>query len=365
MSNVTPLYERHKELGARIIEFGGFMMPVQYTSIIEEHLAVRKRAGIFDVSHMGEIEVTGRDALRFLERVITRKLEGLKEGRVAYGLLCNDEGGIIDDLTVYRRKNSYYLVVNASTTDGDYEWLARHRDEWGMKAKIDNISDATGKIDLQGPMAVKVAEKLGYAQAGELKHFHFAEVPEEKMIISRSGYTGEDGFEFYLPAEDTVALWNKILDAGKDIDLLPCGLGARDTLRLEACLVLSGSDIGPQYDPFRAGLGWAVDLTKSELVGLEALKCAASAVEKDDGIRVLTPFVLEGRSSVHHGAVMYSGGVEAGTVTSGSYCPSLEKAAGMGYIARRSARPGNRIEVESRKHRLAGVTAARPLYSRS
>jgi aminomethyltransferase len=364
MSKVTPLYERHKELGAKVIEFGGFMMPVQYTSIIDEHLAVRNRAGIFDVSHMGEIEVTGRDALKFLERMITRKLEDLKQGRVAYGMLCNDEGGILDDLTVYRRGNSYYLVVNASTTDSDYEWLTWHRDEWGMKAKIDNVSDATGKIDLQGPMAVKVAEKLGYPKAGGLKHFHFLEVPEERMIISRSGYTGEDGFEFYLPAEDTVAMWNRMLDAGRDMGLLPCGLGARDTLRLEACLVLNGSDIGPQYDPFRAGLGWAVDLTKSELVGMDALKCAAGIIEKDDGVRVLTPFVLEGRSSVHHGAAIYSGGVEIGAVTSGSYCPSLEKAAGMGYIARRSSRPGNPIEVEARKRRLAGVTAVRPLYKK-
>ncbi|MBN1807610.1 MAG: glycine cleavage system aminomethyltransferase GcvT [Planctomycetes bacterium] len=365
MAELTPLYERHVEMGARIIEFGGFMMPVQYSGIIEEHNAVRKAAGVFDVSHMGELEVSGKDALAFLNRLVTRNLEGLAKGRVAYGLMCREDGGILDDLTVYRRQDSYYLVVNASTAKADLAWMTAHRDQWGSDAEIRDLSKATGKIDLQGPLAAGIAAETCPLDTGKLTYFRFAEDRDSGMLVSRSGYTGEDGFEFYLPAAETAALWDRILQAGEGKGLLPCGLGARDTLRLEACLVLNGSDIGPEYDPIVAGLGWAVDLGKDDLVGVEALRSSAERVRVDGGTRVLAAFVLEGRSSGRHGDTIYDGENAVGLVTSGSFSPTLGRAVGMGYVAKNSAAAGTEVDVEIRKRRVRGKISQRPLYNRS
>ena len=360
MARITPLHDRHRELGARMVEFAGYDMPVQYRGIMDEHRAVRTSAGMFDVCHMGEIEVSGREALRFIERMVTRRIGGVDAGRVSYGLLCNEDGGIIDDLTVYVRSSGFLLVVNAATAQEDYEWLTRHRDEWGMGAEITDVSGRTGKVDVQGPEAAGCVERALGVRLADLGYFKFREVPEQGMIASRSGYTGEDGFELYLPAGKTVETWDRLLAEG----VRPCGLGARDTLRLEACLVLSGVDIGPEHDPFEAGLGWAVDLGKDELVGVGALMAAAERVEKEEASRILTPFTLEGRASARHGDAIFGGGQEVGRVTSGSFCPTLEKAAGMGYIAKSWARCGREIDVEARGRRLKGAAAERPLYKR-
>lgn len=356
MANRTPLYDRHVVLGGRMVEFGGFELPVQYEGIIKEHLAVRNTCGLFDVSHMGEIRIKGPEALEFVERAVSRSVKPLKTGRMRYALLCNERGGIEDDLMVYRfSRDDFLLVVNAGPKEKDLERLVSCADEWSLETEIADLTDETAKIDIQGPLAVQTACSVLGEWPARLRPFACEQ--RDTLLVSRSGYTGEDGLEIYLPAEDAEEMWESLMEVGRDNGLVPCGLGARDTLRLEACLVLSGVDIGPEYNPFEAGLGWAVSLEK-DFSGRDALKKAKQKVT-----RKLVPFIMDSRRAARHGDEIRISGKAAGEVTSGAYSPVLEKGIGMGYIKVDESAPGTIIETSTRNRILKGTIESKPLVA--
>jgi len=339
----TPLYDAHVKAGARMVPFGGWEMPVQYAGIVEEHRAVRAAVGCFDVSHMGEFEVEGRDARAALQRLTTNDVAALEVGQVQYSLLCYPDGGIVDDLTVYRlASDRYMLTVNASNIDKDWRWVTEH----GGGAQWRNVSDATGLVAVQGPKAEALVGRLADADVTRIAYYHVTEarVAGTRALISRTGYTGEDGFEIYAPAADTPRLWSALLDAGRGDGAVPIGLGARDTLRLEMRYALYGNDIDATTNPLEAGLGWIVKPAKGDFIGRDAIE----KVRGTGPARKLIGLEMADRSIARHGYRVMKDDRETGVVTSGSYGPSVDRSIALAYVASAHAPIGTELGVEIR-----------------
>ena len=372
----TPLYAAHQRLGGRLIEFGGWEMPVQYTGIVDEHLAVRKAAGLFDISHMGEVVARGPAAEDFLNRTLTNDVRKLAAGQGQYTLLCNPRGGVVDDLYVYRLSaHEYLLIINASRIEPDVAWLQQQAAAFGDQAGLElrNLSDELGALALQGPQAVKfIGQCFPAASTGgtanvpvtDLKKNQIAEFSFEgaTVWVSRTGYTGEDGFEIVAPAGLLEAIWNQLLELGRPCGLKPCGLGARDTLRTEVCYPLYGHELDETTTPIEAGLGFFVALDKGEFVGRPVL-----AEQKANGVsRKLAAFKMTGPSAPprpHY--ALWSAGPEParlGEVTSGTQSPSLGVGIGLGYVPPAFARPQTPVEIEIRGKRAAAVVVPKPIY---
>ena len=341
----TPFYDIHCSLGAKMTEFAGFDMPVQYAGIIEEHLAVRRSVGVFDVTHMGEFIVRGAGALPFLQKVTINDVARLKPGRVQYTAMCYDDGGIVDDLLVYRLEDGYMLVVNAANCAKDFAWLREHIP---ANAEISDRSEATALLAVQGPRSQRTLQKLTKTDLSKVEYYSFVtgDIAGVPMTISRTGYTGELGFELYFESSIPVAkkIWDAVFEAGKEFSIAPVGLGARDTLRLEMGYCLYGNDIDQSTHPLEAGLGWITKLGKSDFCGKQAIVKA-----KEQGLkRKLVGFVLPDRTIARHGYEIRSNGIRAGIVTSGTYSPSLQRGIGMGYVSPELSAPGTVVSVSVR-----------------
>jgi len=359
----TPLFSVYAEYGAKTIDFGGWELPVQFSSIKEEHEAVRTRAGLFDVSHMGEIDVKGKDSLAYLQKIMTNDVAKLTEGRAQYSLMCYENGGTVDDLLIYKKSDEHYLlVVNAANTEKDFEWLKQH--VFG-DVELTNISAQIAQLALQGPLAEKVLQKLTTVDLSEIKFFGFkdgVDLQGVKALVSRTGYTGEDGFEIYCGSEDAVALWHAILEAGKEEGVLPCGLGARDTLRFEATLPLYGQELSKDISPLEAGLGFAVKTNKEvDFIGKDVLK-----KQKDEGTaRKLVGIEMVDKGIPRHGYAVFVGEERIGFVTTGTQSPTLKKNIGLVLINAEYAAVDAEVSVEIRGKRLKAKVIATPFYKRS
>jgi aminomethyltransferase len=350
----TPLYQLHQKLGARSVPFAGFEMPVQYTSILEEHAAVRRAAGLFDVSHMGQIHLSGPGAVASGEWLVSCPVASLRPGRVRYGLLCNEAGGVVDDVTVYRlAADALFLCVNASNVEKDYRWIVRHAREG---ARVEDRSERCGLLALQGPASAAVLARVSAFPGPAMKRFAFAEGPVAgaHALVSRTGYTGSDGFEIYLEAGCLEPVWNALLDAGRPLGLLPCGLGARDTLRLEAALPLYGHELDDTTSPLEAGLDRFVKA--GGFLGAEAIARRQAAGRA----RALAGFVLDERGVARAGYAIRHGGRDVGTVTSGAPSPTLGKSIGLGYVPPALAAPGTRVEIAIRERAVAASIVTTP-----
>jgi len=355
----TPLYEEHVRLGAKLVPFGGFAMPVQYpTGIRAEHEAVRTAAGLFDVSHMGEFEVKGPGALELVSRITTNDPERLSVGQAQYSAMCLEDGGIVDDLVVYRMgEERFRLVVNAANITGDWAHLSRQAGD--ADAEIRDRSDEIALLALQGPRATEILQPLASEPLDPIGFYRYVEgtVGEVPAVISRTGYTGEDGFELYLAAGDAVVTWRRLLEAGEDAGLVPAGLGARDTLRLEMGYALYGNDIDRKTTPLEAGLGWLVKLDKGPFIGREALRR-----QKEEGlVRRLRGFRLTERGFPRAGYPVRFHGGDAGPVRSGTVSPTLGYGIGTAYLPI-EAQPGDEIAVVIRGEEVPGRVEAMPFY---
>ena len=355
----TPLYEQHCALGAKIVEFGGWEMPVSYRGILEEHRAVRTAAGLFDVSHMGEIEVVGPHAAATCQRLTTNDVRKLGNGHVQYTALCRDDGGVIDDVTLYRIDDQrYFFCVNASNIAKDLAWIQEHAGE----ATIVDRSAATALIALQGPAAVRILGALTPLQLDRLKSFRFAraEVAGLPALVSRTGYTGEDGFELYIDAPRAVALWTTLMGAGESEGIEPVGLGARDTLRLEAALALYGHELDDNTSPLAAGLQRWVKLDGEDFIGRSAL-----LHEQAEGApRRLVGLAMRGSGIARQGYPIVFEGAHVGIVTSGTLSPTLGAAIALGYVSSALATPGTMLAVEVRGRAIPAEVVPTPFYRR-
>jgi len=360
----TPLFDIHRELGARLVEFGGWEMPVQYSGIIEEHKAVRERAGLFDVSHMGEFLVEGAGALGFLQAMVPNNVARLADDQALYTQTLLPSGGTVDDLIIYQLgEDRYMVVVNAGTMEKDWAWFTQHAAE-RADLTLTNMSDQTALLALQGPLAQAILEPLTDVPLGEIKYYWSREgtVAGIACRISRTGYTGEDGFELYCGASDAPALWRALMQAGQTHGLLPAGLGARDTLRLEAGYCLYGHELTEEITPLEAGLGWTVKLDKgTDFSGREAL-----LAEKQSGLRrKLVGIEPRERGIPREGYAILANGERIGTVTSGTMSPTLGRAIGLGYVPPAFTAPGTELAVEIRGKPVPAVVVALPFYKRA
>ncbi len=357
----TPLYENHCKLNGRMIDFGGWSLPVEYTGIIEEHRQVRNAAGLFDVSHMGEITVKGKDATQLVQKLITNNIAAAKEFQVVYSPMCYLDGGVVDDLLVYKYSNeNYLLVVNASNTEKDFEWIRQNLE--GQVA-VENVSDAYAQLAIQGPKAETVLQKLAGTALNEIKFFYFKPdvmLGEVKAILSRTGYTGEDGFEIYIPAENAAGIWEQLLAAGKEEGIVPVGLGARDTLRFEAALPLYGHELSMEITPLEAGLGNFVKLNKENFNGMESLSLQHSSGLK----RTLVGFEMLGRGIPRNNYEVSANGRTVGKVTSGSYSPSLDKNIGMALVEAGCSAEGTEVDILIREKPIKARIIKLPFYSK-
>lgn len=359
----TPLYERHVALGAKVIDFGGWAMPVQYTSVIEEHQRSRNKAGLFDICHMGEIEIRGRQAFDLLQRVMSRNLAGQASGQVMLSVITNQHGGIIDDLTVYKFSEEHFMVVtNAATKEQDLKWIESQAAAAGFTdLQIDDITDRTGKLDIQGPLAYSILQPLTPADLQPLKFYHFVRtsVLDVPAIISRTGYTGEDGFEIYVDSGAVAEIWDRLLEHGRLPGLVPVGLGARDTLRLEAGMLLYGHDMCKTVTPYEVIYGWLVD-TGKEFIGGQALR-----EQKEKGFRKkLVGFELLDRGIAREGYPVLQSDREIGKVTSGTFSPTLNKAIGFAFVESEFREPGTGFEIQIRQNRAKAKVVKLPFYRR-
>jgi aminomethyltransferase len=375
----TPLYQEQVRSGAKIIPFGGWLMPVQYTSIMEEHQAVRNNVGIFDISHMGQLIVEGTGARAWLNTILTNNIDKLEVGTGQYTFLLNERGGIIDDLIAYRiDEEKFLLVVNASRTDEDFAWLEKHTEEgrspdrpggpetaapW-KDVDLSNRSADFGGVAIQGP---RIAE-LFHALFGEdvdlppRNHIVDLEFGGTNVSVARTGYTGEDGVEVFFRASDATKFWNAALEKGKAFGIKPCGLGARDTLRLEMCYPLNGSDLSPERNPIEAGLGFFVDLTKPNFIGRDVLLRTRQSGPREK----LVPFRMKekGPPPRPHYSV-FENGERIGEVTSGTLSPSLNWGVGMAYVSAPHAKIGAQIDIEIRERKFPATIEKKPLYKKS
>ena len=356
----TPLNAIHRQLGAKMVPFGGWDMPVQYAGILEEHRAVRGKAGLFDVSHMGEFEVEGPDAAAAVQRLVSNDMGTLQVGQVRYAALCTEAGTFVDDLTVARLAGDRFLItVNASNIEKDLAWIRAHA---GGRVTIRDKSEETALLALQGPAAVAILQPLTPLDLGAIKYYWFArgKALGLDVICSRTGYTGEDGFELYLPAAQAPAAWSALLEAGRAHGLQPCGLGARDTLRLEAKMAPYGNDIDDQHTVLEADLAWIVKFDKGDFIGRSALW-----KQKTEGLRrKLVGFEVVGRGIARHGYPLAKGGASIGEVTSGSLAPWLNKPIGLGYVPVEHAAVGAEFDVIIRGQPVAARVVPTPFYKR-
>ncbi|MDM5212524.1 glycine cleavage system aminomethyltransferase GcvT [Peribacillus sp. NJ4] len=360
----TPLFEVYKKYGAKVINFGGWALPVQFTSILEEHEAVRTEAGLFDVSHMGEVLVEGKDAESYINYLVTNDVTKLSINQAQYTAMCYPDGGTVDDLLVYKLGNEkYLLVINAANIEKDYEWMKQHvKGEMALQ----NISEDIAQLAIQGPKAESILQKLTEIDLSEIGSFKFAQHVNisgiTDVLVSRTGYTGENGYELYLSADKAVVLWEKILEAGATSGLKPCGLGARDTLRLEARLALYGQELSKDISPLEAGIGFVVKTNKEgDFIGKSAL-----TEQKEDGLkRKIVGIEVTGRGIPRHGyKVISKDGEEIGTVTSGTQSPSLKKSLGLALVSADQAEVGTPIKVEIRNKQIEAVIVNVPFYKR-
>jgi aminomethyltransferase len=357
----TPLNAIHRRLGAKMIDFGGWDMPVQYASLLEEHHAVRQRVGLFDVSHMGEIEIRGKDALRLVNHVTTNDAAKLQPGQAQYSGLLYEHGGFVDDILVHKiADDHYFLCVNASNQDKDFEHILEHNQ---FDASVDNAGSRYAQLAVQGPRALDTLQKLTRVPLAPIRYYHFvdATVRGVSARIARTGYTGEDGFEIYLAPEDAARIWDEILDAGAAFGITPCGLGARNTLRLEAAMALYDHEIHASITPWEANLDWIVKMDKGRFVGRDAL-----ARQKDRVItRKLAGFEMAARGIGRDGYEVFMNGVGSGWVTSGGPSPTLNKNIGMCYLPSTQAEAGRPIQVMVRGQAVDAVTVPTPFYKRT
>lgn len=360
----TPLYDIYKDYGAKTIDFGGWDLPVQFSSIKEEHEAVRTKAGLFDVSHMGEITVKGSGSLEFLQMMMTNDITKLQNGAAQYTAMCYENGGTVDDLLVYKMdENNYLLVVNASNIEKDFNWLKEHCTE---DVQLINISESIAQLALQGPLAETVLAKLvtdvNLAEIGPFKFKNDVIVDSKKVLLSRTGYTGEDGFELYFDKEDAVSLWKAILQAGEEYGVLPCGLGARDTLRFEATLALYGQELSVDISPLEAKIGFAVKLNKeADFIGKEVLK-----VQKEKGVsRKLVGIEMIDRGIPRHGYPVFAADEQIGFITTGTQSPTLKKNIGLALLKTEYTEIGNEVLIEIRGKKLKAKVVSTPFYKRA
>jgi aminomethyltransferase len=344
----TPLYGAHRRAGARMVEFAGWEMPVQYRGVIEEHTAVRRQAGLFDVSHMGEVELRGRDALTLCQCTTANDCSRMKIGQAQYNLLLNDNGGIIDDVIVYRLEADRFLVcVNASNSEKDYAWFREHATG---DVEVENVSAHYAQLALQGPCAESTLQRLTGIALEKIKSFHFSQdqVGGVRSLISRTGYTGEPGFELYCDPTDAEKLWDRLLDAGSSLGLVPVGLGARDTLRLEKAYPLYGHELDETTTPWEAGLNWVIKFSKGSFIGCEVL-----LRQKHEGVRRrLVGLELIDPGIARSDYSLFKDGQPIGKVTSGTKSPTLGRSIALGYIASAQARNDNIVEVQIRDNRV-------------
>lgn len=357
-SKRTPLFPLYARYGAKVVDFHGWDLPVQFSGVIEEHLAVRSTAGLFDVSHMGEIEISGPGALAFVQFLTINDASHLQDGQVQYSAMCFEGGGIIDDITVFRFSGERFLFcVNASNVAKDLAWIEKNRPG---DAAVRNLSDDTALLALQGPKAEFILGPLADVSLAALPYYHFTEgkVGGVGAVLSRTGYTGEDGFEIFLSSGNARELWQKVTSAGAPLGLKPAGLGARDTLRLEMKYALYGNDIDENTDPFEAGLGWITRTGKDGFIGRDALLRRREAGPE----RKLAGFEITGRGVPRQGHALWADGRKVGTVTSGTFSPSLRKGIGLGYLPVPLSRPGTPLEVEVRGSMLPAEVVKTPFY---
>jgi glycine cleavage system T protein (aminomethyltransferase) len=358
----TPLNSVHRSLGAKMVDFGGWDMPVQYSGIIDEHMAVRRSVGVFDVSHMGEIEIAGKDALAAVQRISSNDASRLQVGQAHYSALTTFEGTFVDDMLVYRMApNHFMMVVNASNIDKDYAWIAAQVRQAGEAAAVDS-SSRYALIAIQGPASVDVLQPLCTVDLSAIKYYWFAhgEVASARALISRTGYTGEDGFEIFVPPATADRVWEALLQSGRSADVIPCGLGARDTLRLEAAMRLYGNDIDETTTPLEADLAWIVGWKKESFIGHERLR-----EQKEQGItRKLVGFELLDRGIARHGYQVVRGDKPIGVVTSGTQTPFLKKSIGMAYVPLDLSTSGSDITIDVRGRMSRATVVPLPFYKR-
>lgn len=358
----TPLNAAHRALGGKMVDFGGWDMPVQYPAgVIEEHMATRTRAGLFDVSHMGEIWVEGEDAIRFVNRLTTNDVTKLVDGQAHYSALTNEKGGIVDDLLVYRfDQDKLLLVVNAGTTDKDWDWITSHKQDENVT--LTNASADYCQIAVQGPEAIGILKQSTNANLDEIKYYHFTtgRVDEVESIVSRTGYTGEDGFEIYADSKFAEQLWNKFLETGEPVGILPCGLAARNTLRLESAMSLYGHELSDEITPLEANLGWITKLQKGDFTGSDVLK-----QKKENGItRRIVGFEMTQPGIARDECDVYIDDKRVGYVTSGSPAPFLKKNIGLAFLPVEFANDGQEIKIDVRGKHLSAKVVPTPFYKR-
>jgi aminomethyltransferase len=363
MEKKTPLYDWHETHGGKIVPFAGFLLPIQYeTGLITEHCAVREKAGIFDVSHMGEFVISGVGALESVQRLFTNDFANMAIGRVRYTPMCNENGGIIDDMVVYKlAEDRYLLVVNASNREKDAAWIQKHL---GKDSGFEDLSDSYGQIALQGPASSSILASI--SETIPQKYYTFTEngkVAGVDCIVSQTGYTGEKGFEFYCKSGDTEALWVKLLEAGKGSGLIPCGLGARDTLRLEASMPLYGHEMDETINPLEAGLSFAVKMDKADFIGNNALAAALSGKDKPGRIR--TGLKVTGKGIVREQCPVFYQGNKIGMTTSGTFLPHLKQSMAMALLSTEYSSPGLKVEAEVRGKMIEAETCMLPFYNKA
>ncbi len=355
----TPLHGEHVDLDGKMVPFAGFEMPVQYpTGIRTEHRAVRSDAGLFDVSHMGEFELRGPGALELLQRLTVNDASRVDVWQAQYSAICREDGGVLDDLLIYRYPDRWMMVVNAANREKDLGWVRRHAGDFNVE--VVDRSDEIALLALQGPRAQEILNPLAASDLDEVGYYRFTEdeVAGRGMTVARTGYTGEDGFELYVAADDAVEVWRAVLDAGSDAGLLPAGLGARDSLRLEMGYALYGQDLDEEHTPLEGGLGWITKLDKGDFVGREALKR-----QKEEGLeRKLVGLRLTDRGFPREGYPIVSDGEEVGRVTSGTVSPMLECGIAMGYVPVELADPGTGLGVRIRDRAVSAEVERPPFY---
>lgn len=361
MEKKTPLYDCHVAAYGKMVPFAGYLLPVQYgTGVIAEHMAVRQKAGLFDVSHMGELIIRGRDAMKNLQMLLTNDFKGMADGQARYSPMCCEDGGIVDDLIVYRiEEEAYLIVVNASNKDKDYDWMKAHM---GGEAEIMDISESVAQIALQGPRAhdilCKIAGKEDIPEKYYYGKFH-ADIQGTDCLISRTGYTGEDGYEIYLGADRAEKMWNLLLESGREEDLIPCGLGCRDTLRLEAAMPLYGHEMDENITPLEAGLSFAVKMKKDDFIGKNAI------LEKGEPSRKRVGLKVTGRGIIREQAEIFAGDRSIGFSTSGTHCPYLGYPAAMAMLEMPYTQPGTTVKALVRGRMIDAEVVALPFYKRA
>ncbi len=365
MENVkkTALFNVHERYGGKVIDFAGWALPVQYEGIIPEHEAVRNTAGLFDVSHMGEVEVKGPQAFDYVQNLVTNDISVLQDNQILYTMMCYTNGGIVDDLLVYKFNNEFfYLVINAGNIDKDYQWMLDNKGSYNTE--LVNTSASVSEVALQGPNAGEILQKLTKTNLSDIKFFYCdrnVDVAGAKCMVSRTGYTGEDGFEIYTSNENIEMLWDKIMDAGKALGLKPTGLGCRDTLRFEANLPLYGNELSEKITPLEAGLGYFVKLNKENFIGKAAL-----VKQKEEGLkRKIVGFEMKERGIARHGYEVAANGENIGFVTTGYLSPTLKKNIGLALIDIKYTELGSQIEILIRNKPAKAEVISRKFYNKN